>query len=259
MTEGPACGPRLRPGELLLVQRLVQQLTGAAVGDGDGERFAAQLEPLAQRLRCGNFNELYFRLRHGGEPAVVQAAVDAITVPDTGWFRDGAPFASLQHALLPAVLAARDRLGQSRTLRIWSAACSTGQEPYAIAMVAHEVLRDEDNFDVHVLATDISRSAITVAQRGVYPESELLAAARPDLVRKYCERTAGGLRVSPAVRDVVEFRQRDLMSPLLDLGPFDVIFLRNVLPSLATTARRDIAARVADRLLPHGFLVVGDR
>lgn len=257
MSEAPAGAQWLRPGELLLMQRFVGQLTGGAVDDADGERYAQRLESLARRFSCANFNELYFRLRHGGDAAAMQAAIDAITTPDTAWFQDKAPFASLQHALLPAVLAARDRLGLDRTVRIWSAACSTGQEAYGIAMVAHELLRSVEDFDVHVLATDISRSALAAAQRAVYPESELLGAARPELLRQYCEPVAGGFRVAAAVRDLVEFRHRDLMSPLLDLGPFDIVFLRNVLSGFDAAARRDVAARVTERLLPHGFLVVG--
>src|SRR5436190_10135361 len=257
MSDAPESAPWLRHGELLLMQRLVGQLTGAAVDSAEAERLARKLERIARRLQCANFNELYFRLRHGGDGAAMHEAIDAITQPATSWFRDGAPFASLQHSLLPAVLAARARLGHGRTLRIWSAACSTGQEAYGIAMVVHEVLRDLDGCDVRILGTDIRKSAIAVAQHGVYPESEIAGAVRPELLRKYCEPTASGFRVGPRVRELVEFRPLDLMAPLLELGPFDVIFLRNVLSCFALPVRRELGARVCDRLLPHGFLVVG--
>ena len=257
MSDAPESAPWLRQGELLLMQRLVGQLTGGAVDCAEGERLASKLERIARRFRCENFNELYFRLRHGGDGIAMEEAIDAITVPATGWFHDAAPFASLQHSLLPAVLAARARNGDDRTLRIWSAACSTGQEAYGIGMIVHETLRDLDGYDVQILGTDIRRSAIDVAHRGVYPESDLATAARPDLVHKYCEAADGGFRVKPEVRAIVGFLQRDLMAPLVDLGPFDVIFLRNVLPAFALPIRREVSARVCERLLPHGFLVVG--
>ena len=248
---------QLRPGEMLLMRQLALQLTGIALDESKGYLIETRLGPLAERIGCANFNELYFRARYRADMPLVEEIVDAITTHETIFFRDGAPFDALQFKVLPEVIDARERANQPRKLRIWSAACSTGQEPYSIAIIVHELLRDLTGWDIQILATDIAKSTIENAQRGVYAEHEISRSARPALMTKYFEPTAGGHRVKDPIRKMIQWQQRNLLEPLGPLGPFDVVFLRNVLIYFEPEARRDLVRRVAGTLLPHGWLVVG--
>ncbi len=248
---------QLRPGELPLMRQLVLQLAGVSLDDSKGYLIETRLGPLAEKAGCTNFNELYFRLRYGAEPVLQQSVVDAITTHETTFFRDGAPYDALQFKLLPEVIDARERMGQPRKLRIWSAACSTGQEPYSIAMVVHELLGDLRGWDIQILGTDISKSTLEAAERGVFPEHDMNRTARPQMTAKYFEKVAGGQRVVEPLRKLVTWKQLNLLAPFAGLGPFDVVFLRNVLIYFEPAARADISRRVGSTLLPHGWLVVG--
>jgi len=240
-----------------LMRQLALQLAGIALDDSKGYLIESRLGAIARRIGCGNFNELYFRVRYGNDKALVDEIVAAITTHETTFFRDGGPFDALQWKLLPEVLDARERLGQPRRLRIWSAACSTGQEPYSIGMVLHETLGSLAGWDVQIVGSDIARPTLEAAQGGVYAPHEMARSARPALMAKYFEPVPGGHRVVDAVRKLVTFRQLNLLEPLPALGQFDVVFLRNVLIYFEAEARRSLVRRVAGTLLPHGWLVVG--
>ncbi|MBL8753811.1 MAG: protein-glutamate O-methyltransferase CheR [Planctomycetes bacterium] len=248
---------QLRPGEMPLMRQLVLQLAGVSLDDSKGYLIETRIGPIAEKAGCANFNELYFKLRYGGEPVLTQQVVDAITTHETTFFRDGAPFEALQFKLLPEVLDARERLGQPKKLRIWSAACSTGQEPYSIGMVLHELLGDLRGWDIQILATDISKGTIETAEKAVFPDHDMVRTSRPQLVTKYFDKVPGGHRVVEPIRKLVQFRTLNLLSPLFGLGPFDIVFLRNVLIYFEPATRRDIVQRIAGTLLPHGWLLVG--
>jgi chemotaxis protein methyltransferase CheR len=240
-----------------LMRQLVLQLAGVSLDDSKGYLVETRLGPIAEKAGCANFNELYFKLRYGGDPPLVQQVVDAITTHETTFFRDGAPYDALQFKLLPEVIDARERMGQARRLRIWSAACSSGQEPYSIAMILREVLGDLKGWDVQILGTDISKSTLDAAERGVFPEHDMTRTARPQLTQKYFEKVPGGQRVVEPIRRLVTFKQLNLLQPFPGLGPFDIVFLRNVLIYFEPATRADIVKRVAGSLAPHGWLMVG--
>jgi chemotaxis protein methyltransferase CheR len=240
-----------------MMRQMVLQLAGVSLDDSKGYLIETRLGPVAEKNGCSNFNELYFKLRYGTDAGLNQQVVDAITTHETIFFRDGAPFDALQYKLLPEAIDARERMGQPRKLRIWSAACSTGQEPYSIGMILHEVLRDLTGWDISILATDISKSTLEQAERGVFPDLDMARTARPPLMQRYFEKTPHGHRVVDGVRKLVTFRQVNLLSPLSGVGPFDIVFLRNVLIYFEAATRRDIVQRVAGSLCPHGWLVVG--
>jgi len=247
---------KLRHGEMKLMQHLVMQLSGVSLDASKGYLIETRLGHLAERAGCGNFNELYFLLRHGGNPALVRDVVDAITTHETTWFRDGAPFDAIEQKLLPELIATARR-ACSRRLRIWCAACSSGQEPYSIAMLLRELLPDIADWDVQILATDISAGTLERARTAVYSPLEMSRTTRPALMRKYFERTPIGCRVVPAVRAMVDFRQRNLLMPISGIGPFDLVLLRNVLIYFEPDTRRNIVQRVARVTGKHGFLIVG--
>jgi chemotaxis protein methyltransferase CheR len=248
---------QLRPGEMALMRQMALQLAGISLDDSKGYLIETRLGPIAERVGCTNFNELYFRTRYSANKELLQDIVEAITTHETIFFRDGAPFEALQYKLLPEVIDARERLGQSRKLRIWSAACSTGQEPYSIGIVLHELLRDLKGWDIQIIATDIAKATLQAAERGIYASHDIARSAKPALMKQYFEPVDGGFRVVDSVRKLVQWRQMNLLEPFSGIGQFDIVFLRNVLIYFEAEPRRDLARRVGDTLLPHGWLVVG--
>lgn len=248
---------KLRPAEMELMQRMVRQLCGVTLDDQKDYLVETRLSGLARKYGCENFNEFYFRLRYGMDPDFVDDVVDAITTHETTWFRDGAPFDALQDGVLRELADARARAGAARTLRVWSAACSTGQEPYSLAMVLREALPDVERWDIEIVATDISKPTLEKAQQALFLDHEMSRTTRPNLMRKYFAREDGGYRVVEAVRRMVSFRQLNLLRPWRGMGPFDLVFLRNVLFYFDPQNRLDVAERVADSMQPHGLLVLG--
>ena len=248
---------QLRVGEMPLLQQLVLQLAGVALDDSKGYLIESRLGPIAERAGCSNFNELYFKLRYGGHRDLEQQVVDAITTHETNWFRDGSPFEAMQFKIVPESIDARERLGQGRKLRIWSAASSSGQEAYSIGMVLCELIPDIARWDIEILGTDIAKSSVEAAREGVYADYEMQRTSRPALMTKYFEKVANGYRIKEQVRRLCRFEQRNLMTPLIGLGPFDIVFVRNVLIYFEKQAKIDLLRRVRNVMLPHGWLFVG--
>ncbi|MCB9879533.1 MAG: protein-glutamate O-methyltransferase CheR [Planctomycetes bacterium] len=240
-----------------LMRQMVLQLTGVSLDDSKGYLIETRLGRIAEKAGCANFNELYFKMRYGAEKALEQQVVDAITTHETTWFRDGSPYDALQFKLLPEAIDAREKLGQGRKLRIWSCACSTGQEPYGIGMVMKELIGDLGGWDIEILATDIGSATLASAAQGVYSDLDMSRTMRPQLTNKYFTKENGGHRVQDAIRRLVRFQERNLLQPIVGVGPFDVIFLRNVLIYFEPETRKDIVERVSRTLLPNGWLVVG--
>jgi chemotaxis protein methyltransferase CheR len=248
---------QLRNGEMPLLRTMVQQLAGVHLDDSKGYLIESRLGPIAERRGCANFNELYFKLRYEADTALKQEVIDAITTHETNWFRDGSPFDALQFKLIPESIDARAKLGTPKKLRIWSAACSTGQEPYGIAMVLAEIIPDIANWDIEITATDISRSSVATAEKGVYSLADVRRTQRPQAMQRWFDQAADSATVKPAIRRLVRFRQLNLMDPLPPFGPFDIVLLRNVLIYFDAATKQQLLQRIASVLMPHGWLMVG--
>lgn len=248
---------QLRSDEMPLMQQMVRDVCGVSLDDSKGYLIESRLSPIAERVGATNFNELYILLRHSQDRVLANAIVDAITTHETTWFRDGGPYDLLERDLLQKVVAARSAAGQPKRLRIWSAACSTGQEPYSIAMILAEKLPDVASWDIEILATDISAGTIAKAKRGVFSELDMSRTERPAWMRKYFQEQSDGYRVTASVQRLVRFRQRNLLLPFAAMGPFDIVFLRNVLIYFDPEPRRSIVERTAKVMQPHGYLIAG--
>jgi chemotaxis protein methyltransferase CheR len=177
----------------------------------------------------------------------------------TSFFRDPAHFAFLERELY-APLARGTIAVPGRRLRLWSAACSTGAEPYSLAMQALELLPPGSGFDVRILATDLSNKALAGCRDATYSEAQL-AGLSPERRARFLERTNGpkgpAWRVKEEVRRMVEIRRLNLVEPFVGLGPFDVVFLRNVMIYFDRDTRLDIVSRMGRVVRPGGVLAVG--
>jgi len=233
------------------VADLVRTQSAIQLAPGKEYLVESRLLPLAREkgLIGPTAVDAYVReVRRGLDRSEVTRVVEALTTNETSWFRDSSPFAALRQHMVPAV-----RKQQPGNLRIWSAACSTGQEPYSIVMSLLEA--NETRFSV--LATDLSSAVLAQARRGEYSQLEMNRGLPAPMLVRYFGRAGAGWAVKDDVRKYVSFAQHNLLQPPPAGGPFDVVFLRNVLIYFDAATKRDILSRIRRAMRPGAFLVLG--
>ena len=240
---------------------LVRRETGIALGPHKRALLEARLTKRLRALRLPTFSAYHAYLRHldvSGEEHT--CFVNAVTTNETAFFREPAHFAHLLAEWLPARRAAA-AIGDPRRLRAWSAACSTGEEPYSIAMTLLAGLDDAAHWDLRILATDIDTDVLARAAAAVYPR-EAITRVPQDRLRRFFLRgvgpQTGAVRVRSEVRDLVAFRRLNLQAPAWPLHTaFDLIFCRNVLMYFDRPTQAHLVSRLERMLAPHGLLVLG--
>jgi chemotaxis protein methyltransferase CheR len=243
--------------DIKVIARLVSDLCGIVLDESKGYLIQSRLSSLAEEAGCKTFSEFYYKARYEHDAALRKKVVDAITTNETLFFRDTSPFDVMQNKILPDLIDSRAKTAFPRRIRIWSAACSTGQEPYSMAMVLHELLGDLSSWDIQILATDISDAAIRHASIGRYAVHEIRRGMRPDLLKKYFTEDAQGWKIKDHLRSLMAFKRLNLLEPFTALGMFDVIFCRNVAIYFSPAARKDLFLRLAAQLPVDGALMVG--
>lgn len=236
------------------VQTLVRDRAAIVLEDRQGYLVEARLSPVARAAGMDSVGALVTRLRASHPGGLHSRVVEAMTTNETSFFRDIHPFEALERHLLPELIARR---AAQRRLSIWSAACSSGQEPYTVAMVLADRFPQLRGWDVRILATDISTQMLQRASAGRYSQLEMnrgLPAVR--LVRHFT-RVGMEWEASAALRAAVEFRPLNLVEPWPPIAPVDVVLLRNALIYFSPVTKREILARVRRVLRPDGFLILG--
>lgn len=225
----------------------------AIVLDSDKEYLAeTRLTPLAHHEGFNSIEALMGSLRTQ-RADLRRKVLDAMTNNETWFFRDLVPFEALRHEVLPALIKAR---GTEKKLRIWSAASSTGQEPYSIAMMWQEHFR-MPNWELEILATDISETALNRARNGRYSQMEVNRGLPITLLTKYFRRNGLDWELVPDMRSRVNYRSFNLSQPWPPLPKMDIIFVRNVMIYFDIEIRKQILARVRSLLQPDGVLFLG--
>ncbi|MCA8971485.1 MAG: protein-glutamate O-methyltransferase CheR [Planctomycetes bacterium] len=236
---------------------LVKSLCGVELGVTKGYLIESRLAPLLEQFSIQDYEALCSRARNVAEHALRAEIIDRITTHETLFFRDKSCFDALQHKILPELFDAKTAAA-SRHLRIWSAACSTGQEPYSIAMIISELLRSTSTlWNIEIVATDVSDPAVRAASLGMYKNHELARCSIPTLIERYTEPEGDGRKVRHEIRSMCRFQTLDLQRDFSLLGSFDLILCRNVLIYFDQTLRTDILRRIAARLNPTGRFLVG--
>ena len=247
----------LRPVDFEKIRRLIYEKCGINLHEGKKELVRARL---GKRLREGNFRSFshYYNyvVTEEGAAELVRM-IDSISTNLTYFFREDSHFQKLT-AILPNLLAASGNKGVPR-LRIWSAACSTGEEPYSIAIKILETMSGTSN-DVKILATDISTSVLKTAESGIY-SAEKIKNIPAGLVKKYFQggmgKWEGYFRVKNDIRERVQFKRFNLMQPPPQSVKFDVIFCRNVMIYFDKQTQSALVNRLCDSLVSDGYLFIG--
>jgi chemotaxis protein methyltransferase CheR len=243
--------------DITFVARLVQELCGVVLDDTKAYLIESRLSELVKTAGAASYTDLCLRARSTNDQALRAKIIDAITTQETLFFRDNSPFDALQFKVLPELIDSKAKTPTPKRLRIWSAASSTGQEAYSIAITLAEMIPDVFSWDVAIHASDISDAAIATASRGWYANHEIQRGMKPQLLAKYFTQQNGGWKINDRIRALVAFHKRNLLQPLVGIGPYDVIFCRNVAIYFEPAARRDLFLRLADQLTPNGYLFVG--
>jgi chemotaxis protein methyltransferase CheR len=232
---------------------------------GEGKKVMVELR-LRKRLKATGFasHEEYvdYLFSEEGMQRELLHMVDVITTNKTDFFREPAHFTFLQEYLLRHFADEGYGIaGRKGPLNVWSAACSTGEEPYTIAMVLQDFAETQQSIAYDILGTDLSSTVLSIAAQGIYPEARVEPVPRP-YRRRYLRRGTGGyegsVRVVPELRSSVGFRRLNLLQARdSGLGPFDVVFLRNVIIYFDRAGKQEVVSQVVDRIRPGGYLFVG--
>jgi chemotaxis protein methyltransferase CheR len=247
----------LRPEERSEVARYIYSICSIWLDESKDYLIEGRLNRLLDETGTQSFSQLVSRASADTPGVLKRRIIDEITTGETLFFRDQSPFDLLRHKLIPELVDHRAPTGGTIPIRIWSAACSSGQEIYSIAIILKELLRNEGRFHIRLLGTDISDQAIARASAGVYGSVEISRGLDETTRSRYFFPHAGGLRIRDEIRAMVAFRRLNLMEDFSSLGKFDVIFCRNVAIYFNDRDRSSLFRRIAQRMESDGSLIIG--
>ena len=244
----------MTPLEYDYLRSLLKQRSGLVLAADKQYLVESRLLPLARKAGCTGLGELVQRLKQPAAEPLIMDVVEAMTTNESFFFRDKVPFEQFRDVIMPALLVAR---APQRRIRIWCAACSTGQEPYSLAMAIREMGSRTIGWRIEILATDLSSEVLEKAKAGLYSQFEVQRGLPIRLLLKYFNQVGDAWQIAPDIRAMVQYRPLNLLGDFSHLGMFDVVFCRNVLiyfDQATKTAVLERIARVTDR---SGYLVLG--
>ena len=236
------------------VRDLVRDQSALTLEPGKEYLLESRLEPLAKTEGFPGYEHLVRRLRTGPITDLHRKVVEAMTNNETTFFRDPRVFAMLSSSVLPALIAARSA---ERSINIWCAGCSTGQEPYSVAMLLHERMPSLDGWNIRIVASDISRDVLARARAGRYNQTEVNRGLPASRLVKYFVQDGSAWVLSPEIRRMVEFREINLIQSWQNLPAIHLILMRNVLIYFDVAVKKTILEKAGQVLDPRGFLVLG--
>lgn len=246
---------KLTPNQFDLIRHIIFEKASIVVGDNREYFVIARLNLLMKKLGITKIDNLLHTLTSNPSADVNESLIDVMTINETSFYRDQTPFNMLKAAVLPKLIEQNSRNSQ---LKIWCGACSSGQEPYSIAMLLEEYFPDIlKNWHVKIIATDISQEILKQAREGVYNRIEVNRGLPVQLLVKYFEQDGIGWKISDKIRRHVEFQTCNLSDPKLTIPEVDIVFLRNVLIYFNDTTRQQILTRIAHSITDNGYLFLG--
>lgn len=244
----------LNPTDFQYVSQLVRQRSAIVLEPEKSYLLEARLAPVARAEGYATLQALVAQLRAQPFNGLHRKVVEAMTTNETSFYRDFHPFEALRSVVLPDVVKHREA---ERRLHIWCAACSSGQEPYTVAMTLLEHFPQLAGWNLRILATDLSSEMVARSKAGRYGQIEVNRGLPANLLLKYFEKKGMEWLVKPEAQRLCEFREFNLIDPWDHLPRMDVVFLRNVLIYFDIETKRSILANVRQVLNPWGYLFLG--
>ncbi len=236
------------------IRDLVRRYSAIVLEPDKAYLIETRLAPLAHQTGFTSLRELIASLRTGAGNGLQSKVVEAMTTHETSFFRDGHPFETLKNAVLPDLIAKRSP-GQS--LAIWCAACSSGQEPFSVAMLAHEHFPNLTKGRLRIFATDLSGAILARARDGLFAQIEINRGLPAALLTRHFDKQGLHWRLKSEIRHMVDFQQSNLAGAWPNFPALDVIFMRNVLIYFGIETKKAILAKVRGILKPDGYLFLG--
>ncbi len=233
---------------------LLKARSGLTIGQDKIYLLETRLATILKRDSLNDLNGLADKLRRPGSDALSRDVVEAMTTNESFFFRDEKPFQHFKAQALPRLIAARPA---GSLLRIWSAASSSGQEAYSLAMILAENRAVLGDRKVEIIGTDLAREQVNRAREGVYSQFEVQRGLPVQLLMKYFKKDDGSWRISDTLRTMVQFREWNLLGDLRALGRFDVVFCRNVLIYFDQPTKSKVLEAAAAQMPPDGVLYLG--
>ena len=246
--------------EFKVLSQYIYLISGISLDEKKAYLLETRLKGIIEKEGYSSFIELYQKAKADPTKSIERMVIDAVTTNETLFFRDNSPFELFRHKIMPELI---DRRTASSTgnfpvsIKIWSAACSTGQEIYSIAIILKELLPDLKKYDIKLLGTDISDEAIARASYGRYNKFEIERGLDKDRLQKYFNPNSNYWRIRDDIRAMAVFRKFNLMEPFLGFGKFDVIFCRNVAIYFNLEDRMRLFEKMARVMEPDGYLIIG--
>jgi chemotaxis protein methyltransferase CheR len=240
----------LNPADLEFLCALVRARSGLVLTGERGFFAETRLSPLARREGVASVSDLVQRVKTGGDDRLMRAVVEAMLIQETSFFRERMVFRALQDNVLPALSASRG----GAALRIWSAGCATGQEPYSLAMAANAASMP---LNLEIFASDLSSAGLEKAESGLYTHFEVQRGLPIRRLLQYFEPVDEAWRISPEIRQAVRWRRLNLVDEFSVGKPFDLILCRNVVDCFDPAIRMKVLERLTRALAPDGWLLMG--
>ena len=237
-----------------LLSEILKDRSGLVLSSDKTYLIESRLTPVARKHRWNGLDELVAAVRKGGDEELLREITEAMTTNESLFFRDQRPFDSLRDVVLPSLIANRNG---SKRIRIWSAACSSGQEPYSLAILLKEQAAKLNGWNFEIVATDISDEMLERARLGIYSQFEVQRGLPITLLVKYFRKDDDKWQLDAGLREMVSFRNFNLLEDPQALGRFDIIFCRNVLIYFDQDTKSKVLEGLAGIMAPDGVLFLG--
>jgi chemotaxis protein methyltransferase CheR len=233
---------------------LLKSRSGLIIGPDKLYLLETRLAPILKREQLRDLTALAERLRSPSAEPLIRQVVEAMTTNESFFFRDDKPFQHFRNIALPRLLAARSA---GMPLRVWSAASSSGQEAYSVAMILSECRASIGGRRIEIIGTDLARDQVARSREGLHTQFEVQRGLPVQMLMRYFKKEENGWRISEAVRGMVQYREWNLLADLRPLGQFDVVFCRNVLIYFDQPTKAKVLEAVAQQMPADGLLYLG--
>ena len=244
----------MTPQDFDFLANLVKARSGLVLNRDKAYLLDSRLMPVARRNGLNGLPELVAAIRSGGNASLTREVTEAMTTNESFFFRDTKPFDLFRDNILPKMLETR---ADRKALRIWCAACSSGQEPYSLAIILKEAAARLAGWRIDIIGTDISTEILARAKDGIYSQFEVQRGLPVKLLLKYFKKKDDIWEIDPSLRTMVQYREYNLLDDLKGLGRFDVVFCRNVLIYFDQETKGRVLGAISGQMPDDGFLFLG--
>ena len=244
----------MKPDDFDFLSKLIKAQSGLVLTPDKAYLLESRLMPIVRKKGMKTLEDLIAQLRLKRDGALVTAVTEAMTTNESFFFRDSKPFDQFRDIVMPHML--KERAAQ-KSLRIWCAAASSGQEPYSICMILKEMEAKLKGWKIEIIGTDISTEILEKAKAGLYTQFEVQRGLPIQLMVKYFAKKEDMWQIDPAIRSMVTYREFNLLDSMLALGKFDVVFCRNVLIYFDQPTKTEVLQKISAQMPDDGFLYLG--